>query len=113
MVLAADLIKFPVPIASVLVGALVLFLGRKLFWLFVAAVGFAIGIEIAPHLLHEPSPLLAISVALVLGFLGALFALFLQKIAIGVVGFLVGGRFALAMVSAFLFDYAHHDAIVF
>ena len=56
---------------------------RKLFWLFVAAVGFALGIQIAPHLVHEPSPALALTFALVLGFAGA-GALWLPKgVAIG------------------------------
>ncbi|MEY2481144.1 MAG: hypothetical protein QOI04_2071 [Verrucomicrobiota bacterium] len=113
MVLAAEALKLPIPIASALIGAVILFFGRKIFWLFVAAVGFAAGIEIAPHLVHEPSPMLALTFALVLGFMGALFALFLQKIAIGVVGFLVGGRLAVAMVAAFFLSYAHYDFITF
>ena len=105
--------NLPVPIASALIGVVILFFGRKIFWLFVAAVGFAVGIEIAPHLVHEPSPMLALTFALVLGFMGALFALFLQKIAIGVVGFLVSGRLAIAMVAAFFLNYAHYDVITF
>ena len=61
-----------VPIIGALLGALILFFGRKLFWLCVAAVGFAAGVELAPHLVQEPSPVLALTVALVLGFVGAL-----------------------------------------
>ena len=45
----------------------------------------------APHFIHEPSTLLALTLALVLGLIGALLAIFLQKIAIAVVGFLAGG----------------------
>jgi hypothetical protein len=113
MVFAADALKLPVPIISALIGAVILLFGRKLFWLFVAAVGFAAGVEVAPHLLSEPSPMLALTLALVLGFVGALFALFLQKIAVGVVGFLVGGRLAIAIVAAFFLNYAHYDVITF
>lgn len=113
MVFAADALNLPVPIISALIGAVILLFGRKLFWLFVAAVGFAIGVEVAPHLLSEPSPMLALTLALVLGFVGALFALFLQKIAVGVVGFLVGGRLAIAIVAAFFLNYAHYDLITF
>ena len=36
-----------VPIIGVIVGAAILLFGRKLFWLFVAALGFAVGVEIA------------------------------------------------------------------
>ena len=95
-----------VPIVSAALGAVILLLGRKLFWLFVAAVGFAVGIELAPRFVHEPTPLLALSFALILGFVGALLALFLQKIAVAVGGFLAGGQLAVALSSAF---YAHHD----
>ena len=59
--------SFPIPIISVVIGVAILLFGRKLFWLFVAAVGFALGIQIAPHLVHEPSPALALTFALVLG----------------------------------------------
>src|SRR5207253_8981681 len=93
--------KFPVPIIGLIIGAVILLFGRKLFWLCVAAVGFAAGVEFAPHLMHEPSPVLLLSVAIVLGFIGALLALFLQKIAIAVAGFLAGGKLAMALLAAF------------
>src|SRR2546423_6852692 len=92
--------NLPIPILSVLIGASVLFFGRRLFWLCVAAVGFAAGVEFAPHLMHEPSPVLLLSVAVVLGLIGALLALFLQKIAIAVAGFLAGGKLAVGVVGA-------------
>jgi hypothetical protein len=96
-----------------LIGVIVLFFGRKLFWLCVAAVGFAAGVEIAPHLVHEPSPLLALTVAVVLGLIGALLALFLQKIAIAVLGFLAGGKLAGAIAAAFFVQYAQHSTFIF
>jgi len=102
-----------VPIISALIGAVILLFGRRLFWLCVAAVGFAAGAEIAPHLVHEPSTLLALTVALVLGFIGALLALFLQKIAIAVAGFLTGGKLAVAIVAAFFAQHAHSFGITF
>src|SRR3954471_19197593 len=91
-----------IPIASALLGAVILFFGRKLFWLCVAAVGFAAGVELAPHLVQQPSPLLALTLALVLGFIGALLALFVQKIAVGIAGFISGGKLALAIAAAFI-----------
>src|SRR5213078_496431 len=105
--------QFSVPIVGALIGAVILFFGRKLFWLCVAAVGFAAGVEIAPHLVQEPSPLLALTVALVLGLIGALLALFLQKIAIAVLGFLAGGKLAGAIAAAFFVQYAQYSTIVF
>ena len=104
---------FSVAIVGVLIGIAILFFGRKLFWLCVAAVGFAAGVEISPHLVHEPSPVLALTVALVLGLIGALLALFLQKIAIAVLGFLAGGKLAGAIASAFFVHYGEHSTIIF
>ena len=104
---------FSVAIVGALIGIVILFFGRKLFWLCVAAVGFAAGVEIAPHLVQQPSTLLALTVALILGLLGALLALFLQKIAIAVLGFLAGGKLAGAIAAAFFVQYAQHSTVIF
>src|ERR1700745_117139 len=92
---------FTVARAGALIGIVILFFGRKLFWLCVAAVGFLAGIELAPHLVTEPSPLLELALALALGVLGAVLAFLLQKIAVAVVGFLAGGKLASAIAAAF------------
>ena len=93
------------PIISALIGVAVLLFGRKLFWLCVAAFGFAAGIELAPHLIHNPTPLMQLTLALILGFLGALLALFLQKLAIGIVGFAAGARLAVGLAATFYFEH--------
>jgi hypothetical protein len=102
-----------VPLVSAGIGVIILFFGRRMFWLCVAAIGFAAGVELAPHLVHEPTPLLALTIALVLGFLGALLALFLQKLAIGVAGFLGGGQLALAIQGAFFAQFAQSGWVIF
>src|SRR6266567_3300989 len=108
-----DSMHYSVPAVGALIGIVVLFFGRKLFWLCVAAVGFLAGIELAPHLVNEPSPLLQLAVAVVLGLLGALLAFLLQKIAIAVVGFLAGGKLAGAIAAAFFVHYAQYSTIIF
>jgi len=113
MVVQNPSMHFSVAIVGALIGIVILFFGRKLFWLCVAAVGFAAGVEIAPHLVHEPSPLLALTVALVLGLIGALLALFLQKIAVAVLGFLAGGKLAGALAAAFFVQYAQYSTFIF
>jgi hypothetical protein len=105
--------QLSVPIIGALIGALILFFGRKLFWLCVAAVGFAAGVELAPHLIQEPTPLLALTVALVLGLIGALLALFLQKIAIALAGFFAGGKLAVAIAAAFFSQHAQSWGLTF
>jgi uncharacterized protein DUF4203 len=106
-------LEFSVPIVGALIGALILFFGRKLFWLCVAAVGFAAGVELAPRLVEQPSPLLALTFALVLGFIGALLALFLQKVAIAIAGFFAGGKLATAIAAAFFVHEAQYFGIIF
>ncbi len=106
-------VNLPIPILSLLIGAAILLFGRKLFWLCVAAVGFATGVEIAPHLVREPSTLLALTLALVLGFIGALLALGLQKLAIAIVGFLTGGKLTLAIAAAFFLHFPLHQGVIF
>jgi hypothetical protein len=101
------------PIASALLGVIVLFFGRKLFWLCVAAFGFAAGVELAPHLIQQPTPLLQLSIALALGFIGAVLALFLQKLAIGVVGFAAGGRLAVALAASFFVQHESYYWLTF
>ena len=105
--------NFSVPIASAVIGLVVLLFGRRLFWLAVAAVGFAAGFELAPRLFNEPTPLMMLTIALVLGFVGALLALFLQKIAIGIAGFLAGGKLATALAAAFFVEHANYFALTF
>ena len=95
-------LEFSTPIVGAIVGVIILLFGRKLFWLCVAAVGFAAGVELAPHLVQQPSPLLALTLALVLGFIGALLAFFVQKLAVGIAGFVSGGKLALAIATAFI-----------
>lgn len=106
-------LNLSLPIASAALGAVILLFGRKLFWLSVAAVGFAGGVELAPHLVQQPSPVLQLTFAIVLGFVGALLALFLQKLAISVVGFVAGGRLALALTAAFFVNHASYYWLTF
>ena len=64
-------------------GILLLFLGRKLFWLFVAVVGFLLGLTYAPQLLSNQPQSVILTISLITGLLGALLAALLQKLAVG------------------------------
>lgn len=86
-------------IVRLAVGAVLLILGRKLFWLFVAAVGFAAGWTVASDLLHVQPEWLALVLALAAGAIGALLATFVQKMAIGLAGFLAGAFLATGLVA--------------
>ncbi|MCX7668852.1 MAG: hypothetical protein N2439_02110, partial [Anaerolineae bacterium] len=74
-----------------LVGGILLLAGRRLFWLFVAGVGFVVGLGLAQRVLPGQPEVIRLIAALFLALMGALLALFAQKIAISVVGFFAGG----------------------
>ena len=105
--------NFSLPLISALAGVALLFFGRRLFWLLVAALGFALGLQLAPYLSQNPPLWLSLLLSLGLGLLGALLAVMLQKLAIGIAGFLVGGRVAVAIAAAFWVNHAHYSVITF
>lgn len=83
-------------IPLILIGIVLLAFGRKLFWLFVAAIGFIVGSEVSAVLLvHQPHWIFLS--ALILGLIGAFVAIFVQKMAIRGAGFLAGGYFAMTL----------------
>src|SRR5579871_5567358 len=103
------MINLSVPAVGLLVGVAILLLGRKLFWLFVGAIGFALGAELAPQIIHQPAPTVTLIIAFFLGFLGALFAILIQKLAVGVAGFVAGGW---AAVGIYTFWIGHVTNVV-
>jgi hypothetical protein len=103
----------PIPIIGLIVGVALLFFGRKLFWLFVAAIGFAAGMEIVPQLIPSPQPIFVLLLALAFGVLGAILSVFLQKFAVAVAGFVAGGRLAIALSAALYASPPEYTRIIF
>ena len=85
-------------------GLALLTLGRKLFWLFVGLFGFEAGMQFAPRLLPHQPEWLVLVVALILGVIGAVVAIFLQNMVIGVAGFVGGGGVAAGILQALNLD---------
>jgi hypothetical protein len=77
-------------VANLLVGVVLLVAGRRLFWLFVAAVGFVAGLQLATPITADEPSAAALLIALVAGAAGAALAVFLQPIAVAIAGFLAG-----------------------
>ncbi|MGA3170905.1 MAG: DUF4203 domain-containing protein [Chthoniobacteraceae bacterium] len=90
------------PLILLILGLLLLVLGRQLFWLFVAAAGFMAGAAIAPLIFPHQGELFILLVAGVLGILGAVLAIFVQKIAIALAGFSVGAYLAVELCAPML-----------
>ena len=84
----------PVEALTIPVGLIFLAFGRKLFWLFVAGVGFIAGIHIASETLYGQPGWIVLLVALLAGVGGAVFAVFLQRFAVVLSGFLAGAYLA-------------------
>ena len=80
-------------VVLLLAGLAALFLGRRLYWLFVAIVGFGVGMVLAPQLLGTQSELILLIAAFAGGFIGAMLALVLQEVAVAIAGFAVGSYF--------------------
>lgn len=78
-------------IVNIVLGIVLLTTGKKLYWLFVAVVGFLIGLAISLQYVNLSPPWMVYGIALGAGVIGALLALFLQHLAIALVGFIVGG----------------------
>lgn len=87
-------------ILNLILGAILLVAGRKLFWLLVGGLGFVIGVTIATRFFHG-NELTMILAGLVLGIIFALLAIFLESIAIGIAGF-VGGGYVLMSIADML-----------
>ena len=91
-------------ILNLALGIALLFLGRKMFWLFVGGFGFLAASTLASRFLHAQAEWLVILLALGAGVVGALLAIFLQRLAIGLGGFLAGGYLVVAAMELIHFD---------
>jgi hypothetical protein len=83
------------PVLALLLGAILLVAGRRLFWFLVGVAGFLAGMWFA-LLVFGPEPeWMRWMVATLAGLLGVVLAKFFQRLAIGVAGFFVGGYAAI------------------
>lgn len=81
---------------SLLVGVVLLLLGRRIYWLFVGGVGFVAAMTLVTRFANIERDWLVILIALAAGVVGAVLALLLQRVAIGIAGFLAAGYIVLS-----------------
>ena len=77
-------------ILHLLAGVLLLFFGRRFFWLFVGLVGYLLGFEFATEYLNVESQWLAMGLAALFGVASAVLSMFFQLVAVGIAGFGAG-----------------------
>jgi hypothetical protein len=75
---------------QVVLGLIVLFFGRKLFWLFVGILGFLAGSQLAAIWLAGYPAWAVLATSLLLGLGGALLAVFFERLAFALAGFYCG-----------------------
>ena len=75
---------------SAVLGLALLAAGQRLFWLFVGAVGFTVGLQAATLIFGTESLWILWASGLVAGTVGALLAIFFQTLAIVAGGFMAG-----------------------
>jgi hypothetical protein len=90
----------PTTLAVSLLGLALVFAGRRLFWLFVGAVGFLAGLRFAPLVVPPHDHGMALLLGLGLGILGALLAVLFQRLAIAAAGWMAGGLIAIRLAFA-------------
>ena len=78
-------------ITNILVGLALLTLGKKLFWLFVGAIGFIGASDMAARYFSGLPDWHLLIITVAAGLIGVLLAIFFQKAAILLVGFYTGG----------------------
>jgi uncharacterized membrane protein YccC len=81
-------------ILIIIFGIAVLLFGRKLFWLYVAILGFLVGVELIRIVSPSEPTWVLITGGLAAGLIGSVLALFFQRVAFGLAGFFAGAYLA-------------------
>jgi hypothetical protein len=89
------------PIALIVVGLAVAFMGRKLVWLFVAAAGFAIAYQLTSRFLGGLDPTLNLIISVGVGVVAGYFATKFGRLLIMIAGFILVGNAALTIGGLF------------
>src|SRR5262245_22452200 len=89
------------PLLLILLGLILLFFGRSLYWAFVAVAGFLMGMELAADLLTDQQAWVRFLAALAAGAIGAIVGVLAQRIAFAVGGFFAGGYLTLELLNHF------------
>lgn len=82
-------------------GLLLLAFGRRLFWLFISLMGFAVGMEVAGIFLIAQPFWLTVAAGIVTGLIGAVAAIFAQRVAFALAGFFAGGYLVFILAQIF------------
>lgn len=94
-------------------GLLLLLAGRRIFWLVLGVLGFLFGFDFATQVLGLDSRGLGLLIAALAGAVGVVVAVFIQKLAVGLAGFFIGGYLTLTLLGADVASLAVPDLVAF
>lgn len=100
-------------LVKLFLGIALLATGRRLFWLFLGGLGFFFGFDFAERAFHGQPHTTLLLIALLGGVMGALLAVFLQKLAIVAGGFVAGGYLLVGMLQEFGLGTGHYPWLLF
>lgn len=100
-------------IVYIIFGILLLMLGRKLFWLFSGVTCFIIAIEYAGLFLAGRSDKIILIVALICAIIGLILAFVVQKVGLGIAGFLGGGYVSMMLIRELGFSLSWLPWVIF
>ena len=86
-------------IVTALIGLSILLIGRQLFWVAVAGLGFILGLSYATQY-YQGTPQMILIISLGIGAFGALLAYALQRTAALLVGFLAGWYLTITLIES-------------
>jgi len=86
--------------ARIIAGVCALLFGRRLFWLFVGAVGFVLGMDVATRMFWGASEPVIVGVALLAGVIGAALTTVLYEVMVAVAGFVTGSYLGVQLLMA-------------
>jgi hypothetical protein len=88
---------FDITLVNMVFGVVLLFFGRRLFWLFVGIAGFLAGMDIANRF-YAGTDTIKLLIALLIGIAGAFLAILFYKAAVAIAGFFIGGYLAMHLM---------------
>ncbi len=100
-------------IFEILLGSALLVAGRRLFWLFVGAMGFVLGMILAEMLFKGQPDWVVIVASLVLGLIGAGLARSFQQLMLVLAGFVAGGYIISSLIRLLQFNIPVNPQVLF
>jgi hypothetical protein len=98
---------------QLITGSVLLVAGKKLYWFFVGTLGAIAGLFVSESFFHPQSWGDRVLVAVGIGAAFAILALILQRIMIGVAGFIAGGYLGISLIDALTLPVTDYRWVVF